>query len=201
STYELHGRPTSMQISPLVAPVRRGECYVRATLMLDGEPVLRLVAGYITDGAALAWPGGQFEGFTDGAGLPRTITGTNPAAGAEVAEAVPTNARWQVKGIKFALVTDATVADRRVDLNYGEVAVGVNEIIVEAVQAASASGVYTFYSLAPRETAFTVGQIESPLPPDLILFQGWSITTYTVNLQAGDNYGAPVLTVEEWIEE
>ena len=36
---------------------------------------------------------------------------------------------------------------------------------------------------------------------EVLLFQGYRIITATVNLQAGDDYYAPVMVFERWIEE
>lgn len=173
--------------------------------MMDGEPVQRLSAGYLTDSRTLNWPPGIFEGFTDGPGLPRTITGTNPAAGAEITEAVPTNARWRVKSILLIFETDGTVATRKVVLKFND---GVNDFVVlgpggDQTQTASISGFrYEWIEGIGLEHAerTNVGSMMG-LPPDLILFQGWSFLTDTINGVAGDDYAAPIFAVEEWIEE
>ena len=200
-TFELHGRPTKLQISPSTAPVRRGECYVRVTLLLDGEPVQRLAAAYLTDSKTLSWPPGQFEAFTEGPGLIRVITGTDPAAGVEVVETVPTNTRWVLRGLRIGLTSDATVINRVVRLQLDDGANVFHQVPDIAVQPAS-SGYAYHYSLG-GESRRGVGDnaILSHLLPQLQLFQGYRFATSTGSLQAGDNYTAPIYEVEEWIEE
>jgi len=170
-------------------------------LMTGTTEVLLLSAQYITDHKVIQWPPGFVESSVEGPGLLRSITGTDPAAGSEITETVPTNARWRLRGIRFELATSADVADRRVLLIIDDGASVFTAIVVEAIQTADLTRAYNFYSIAPRESVFTVGNIESPLPEDLMLLQGWRIRTSTVNLQAADDYGAPQRLVDEWIEK
>ena len=200
-TYEVHGDPISITARPAAVPVRRGECYVRLTLVLDGEPVKRFFSAYLTDGKTLAWPPGVFEGFTEGAGLIRTITGTNPAAGAEVSEAVPTNARWRLIAIKLNFTTDGTVANRYVSLTTDDGAVMPFQIYAQPAHAASVGKTYTFSPAAADRAAALINTINTPIPPELILPQASRIRSLTNSIQAGDDHAAPLLTVEEWIEE
>ena len=200
-TFELHGRPTKLQISPSAAPVRRGECYVRATLLLDGEPVQRLSAGYLTDSKTLSWPPGVFEGFTEGEGIIRYVGGTNPAAGAEVAEVVPTNTRWRLISVFIRLTTDATVANRQAQIVIDDGTDLFYSIVAPIVTASILRNHLFIAGYSPLETAFDGnGHVRLPLP-NLKMFQGYRITTNTINLQAGDDYAAPRMLVEEWIEE
>ena len=201
-TFQLHGEPISLTATHQTAPVRRGECYVRATLMLDGEPVLRLFAAYLTDGKALSWPDGVHEGFTEGPGLIRLVSGTDPAAGAEHAEAVPANTRWKIRDIRIVFVTDATVENRVVRLMIDDGANWMYDILA-INHAASLTRFYLYVpGIGYLETTFdNSGNIRLPLIPDPIMYQGWRIVTATTNLQAGDNYGPPLIYVEEWIEE
>jgi hypothetical protein len=40
-----------------------------------------------------------------------------------------------------------------------------------------------------------------PIPPDIILSDGDRIRTQTTGIVAGDDWGAPQILVEEWIED
>jgi hypothetical protein len=71
-----------------------------------------LAAGYVTDTQRLPWPGSPTRHSSDGPGVLRGITGTDPAAGVEITEVVPTNARWHLLMMRAALLTSATVANR-----------------------------------------------------------------------------------------
>lgn len=200
-TFQLHGAPINISAYPIAVPVRRGECYIRVTLLADGEPVLRLFAAYLTDGKTLTWPPGVHEGFTEGPGLIRSIGGTNPAAGAEISEAVPTNARWLVRGLYGQLIVDATVANRLVTLVLDDGTNVIYKIPDAAAQTASTTWDYYMSLLGESRVGATGASQIALMLPNLFLSGGYRVRTITVNLQAGDDYGAPRLEVEEWIEE
>lgn len=199
--FDISDVPLMLQVSPSTGPVRRGECYVRITLLMAGFPVGRLITAYLTDGKTLTWPPGVHEGFTEGPGYLRALDGTNPAAASEISEAVPTNARWKLKGLRFQLVADANVADRRVFLIIDDGATPALHVFVsQTVQTAGLTRQYYFAPYNYQPTA-QGSEIYVPIVEEIILFQGFRIRTSTTNLQAGDDYAAPTLLVEEWIEE
>ena len=76
------------------------------------QPMATLLQGYITTNARLAWPGSPIMPSTAGAGRLRSITGTDPAAGVEISETVPTGVRWRLLSFAATFVTDGTVANR-----------------------------------------------------------------------------------------
>lgn len=200
NTYNIDNMPKVVQVS-VAAGVRRGECYVRLTLLIDGKEVECLSAGYLTDSKVVVYPPGLFEDFHSGKGYERRVAGTNPAAGDEISEAVPTNAMWILKGVLFTLVTDATVINRRVALQLTDGAQVIMDIMSETVQAASLTRYYRAIRMGYLISA-TGAYIYFSLPVGGIkLRQGWTVGTNTDNLQAGDDFGAPVLVVEELLEE
>lgn len=130
-----------------------------------------------------------------------TYTGSNPAAGAEWSETVPTNKVWRIQAIRAQLVTSADVADRRVGVTLTDVASGnvVWKGYDESVQAAS---VTHNYNIAPQHSQ-AVRDVEhtTPLPAvsgGVFLPAGFVIASSTINLQSADNWAAPVFTVEEF---
>lgn len=199
--FEIHGLPVSLEIKTTTGGVRRGQLFVRASLLLDGEPVQVLCAGYVTSSRYLSYPPSLVEDPLEGPGYVHLVTGTDPAAGAEVDETVPTNVRWRLISLRLTLVTDATVQNRTVHVQFTDGTTNYAYIRGPANQAASETRHYDVYEGAARETAFVGTHIMYPLPERMLLFQGHHIETDTSNLQAGDNWGAPQMLVEEWIEE
>ena len=193
--------PQFLTVYPDTTPVRRGECYVRITLLAAGAPVGVLSAGYLTDSKTITWPPGVFEGFTEGPGYIRLVTGSDPAAGSEVSITVPTNAVWRLRSLRLRLDTDSTVANRRVALVVDDGSTVAFTKLSPAVQAESLTRYYNFnFGLGYEEGDFTADTISIGIN-DLIIPEGWRIRTITANLQAGDDYHAPILVVEEWIRE
>jgi hypothetical protein len=159
-----------------------------------------LTAGYVTDTQRLAWPGTPAARSIDGPGVIRSITGTDPAAGAEISETVPTNARWRLLALRANLTTDATVATRVVSLRLAPAATLTASIQAPNSQAASATYAYN-YALESADRALVVTADIPVRLPQNALPGGSTISTVTAGIVAGDNWGAPGYTVEEWIED
>jgi len=191
-------------VDPEVIACRRGQCYVRAgvahgiTGLSQGTRIL--ISDYVTDTDFIAWPSGVPRSSLEGPGMLRTIAGTNPAAGAEISETVPTNARWRLRAMQFNLTADANVANRRVVIQVDDGSNVLFQVQAQENQVASSTEGYHAAAWGTLVTTFgTIHQVS--LPPDLMLFQGWRILTTTTNLQTGDNFTAPRMLVEEWIED
>jgi hypothetical protein len=71
--------PVTLTARNAAVGVRRGECYVKVSLRVEGVVVALLMAGYVAETNQLAYPNGKIEGSLEGPGLIRSITGTNPA--------------------------------------------------------------------------------------------------------------------------
>jgi len=186
-----------------VGEPRRGQAFIRV-FIAQGDPDLFefsqvLLSGYLTPETALAWPPGVLGYTVEGCGALRSIAGADPAAGVEISETVPTGARWKLWGFTFTLVTDATVANRIVDLVLDD---GANIYYRAQVPTAQVASQTVIYSAAPQGVAQGVTNLRGllPLPIPCLLFQGHRIRTVTQGIVAGDNFGAPRYLVEEWIE-
>ena len=191
-----------MVLAPGLA-YRRGHCWCLATLQRGRGAVGLLehvlIADYVTQTGRLVWPGGQIRSSVEGPGLIRSVAGADPAAGAEVLVTVPTRARWRPHSIRFVLVTDNTAVNREADLVIDDGATTLLIIEPPALQGASATRGYNYGADFPSQVALTQ-EFLIPLPVGLILLAGYRIRTVTTNIQAADNYGAPQVLVEEWIE-
>jgi hypothetical protein len=126
------------------------------------------------------------------------VVGPDPAAGAEVTITVPQTARWRVLGLRFQLVTDATVVNRQVDLVIDDGANVVLRIEPPAVQGAGGTRGYNYGPGLPARTVLTQ-EFLGALPVEAVLEGGWRIRTVTALLQAADNYNGVFLWVEEWL--
>ena len=185
------------------ANCRRGECFVSIGLLrANTSNGLTLARGYISDSDDVAWSCGyaKLESTLDGEGARRSVLGTDPAAGIEISEVVPTNAQWALKTLTFALATDATVANRSPIIVIDD---GTNILWAKRIaNNQTASQTITYYGMVSSLVGevVTLPDISFALPP-IRLSQGFHIRTVTTGLQAGDDYGPPRLYVEEWIED
>lgn len=128
----------------------------------------------------------------------RSITGTDPAANAEITETVPDRRRWRFLSFRASLLTDANVASRRVFLVFND---GSTDLIYFPASANQAASLFLTHNFSP--TTYSPGLVIADYiscAPSLILPAGFVIKTVTANIQAADNWGAPQLLVEEWID-
>lgn len=180
-----------------------GQTFTRLEVIRgEGTPAVSLAVlaqGCCTATQRLAWPGSVQYTPIERPGALRVVVGTDPAVAAEILETVPTGARWRLRAIGATLTTDANAANRFPVLVVDDGA---------TLLAASASG-----SNLTASTAWQVGwsiigangnantpRDSRPLAADLVLRAGHRVGTITANLQAGDDWSAPSLLVEEWLE-
>lgn len=124
------------------------------------------------------------------------VIGADPAAGVEISDAVPAGKQWRLISVLLQLVTNATVANRRPHVIVDDGANVFHRRASNATQAASLTQNYLFAGEGP-EAAVRGTYVADPLPVQEIP-AGARIKTVTENLQAGDNYGAPLYYVEEF---
>jgi hypothetical protein len=184
------------------APIR-GQTFVVLELVqgLTGEVTVTrtLLADYVTATYGPAFPGSPIRSPVEGPGALRSITGTDPAAGAEISETVPTGARWRPLAMQFTLVTGITGTAQEVALVVDDGTAVYARVPVGTTQGASLTRRYAFFHSAPRNTLSQDVTFNAPLP-HVVLPAGHRLRTVTNDLGADDDYGAPQLLVEEWLE-
>ena len=184
----------------------RGQTFVSISLTRDAENSNNrnqlLIQNYLQSGNALGFPGSKIQDSTEGPGVIRVITGTDPAAGAEITEAVPTNARWKLLGIRPRFVTSATAANRFVRIQYQSGTPDLFTTRAHDAQTASLNEFYVFAVNGEFAAAIVTGiPWHNNFLPDIHLPAAADISTTTTGIEVDDNYGAPILIIEEWIEE
>lgn len=126
-------------------------------------------------------------------------TGSDPAAGAEATVTVPAGEFWVVHAILLTLVTSVGVANRRVELQIDNGTTVFFRLAHAADQAASLTWRYQFANHGYRDAAVTgTNNVANLGVPVFTLGPGYRIQTVTANLQAGDDYAAPVLFVADY---
>jgi hypothetical protein len=112
---------------------------------------------------------------------------------------VPTGARWRLVGLLATLVTDATASTRTVSLIIDDGTTALYRAAAQTGQTASLTVVYSFGAGLPSAAA-AGGVSINPLAETLPLAAGYRVRTLTTNLAGGDNWSAPQLLIEEWIQ-
>lgn len=200
STIAIPDIPIALTARASAAGVQRGALYVRVYLRIDADRLQLLFAGYVTDTSAPIYPNGKIESSIEGPGLIRSIAGTNPAAGTEISETVPTGAKWKLLGFIATFTTDATAGNRVTSLAADDGTTIYVRASSQFSHGASAANVYSWAPGITNPAAHNANPIQSPFPVGLQLPAGHRIRTVVNNLQAGDDWGAPQFLVEEWLE-
>lgn len=137
------------------------------------------------------------DGAKDGPGTIQSIAGTDPAAGAEISETVPANTIWLLNSVRFTLVTDANPAARQSHLTLSDGTTTLLNLPTTGTQIESLTRNYNAHELGGLIVP-TGSEIDIGLPSDVILPAGYQLATETTLIEAGDNFGAPQLSVEAW---
>lgn len=181
----------------------RGQCYVRAQVQRStGTPAIKLhnvLGGYLSDDYSPSFPYGKIEGPLEGPGYIRTYVGTNPAAGADVSETVPTGARWRLLSMYVVLVTSADIALRYAYFDFTHLTLLPWSVLSTQVQTAGLTQYYILSRGLDRAFQATVEYESLPLP-EIWLTGGDTIGAFLVGGVAADDWLAPVIAAEEWIE-
>lgn len=156
----------------------------------------------------LTWSGGQVikrHKYGDTAGWVHEVTVTNPSAGADWTYTVPTNSHQKILAVRAILTASATAANRIASVAIDD---GTSNLtIVPVPLAAQTASQTTTYNWAPgigyRTQTPLSGNIQSFLefPANISLTEAGRVRTSTSGIQAGDQWSAIIVTVEEWIEE
>jgi hypothetical protein len=185
--------------------LRRGDVFIQLALepSTSGADVLAkhtiLIQDYLQTGMHLAWPGSGIRSSLEGGFKQTAALGTNPAAGAEISEAVPSANRWNLKAITYTLVTSAAVATRQSHLIIDDGANILLDFPSSTTQTASLTRTYFWapYAYAPGAV---LSNIYNPIPAGLVLPTGWRFRTVTDLIDAADDYSAPRYWIERYIE-
>lgn len=178
-----------------------GVCWLAAALARGNSSTAaafiggQLLQGYVGLSQPLAWPpfapSSQFNRNV----TTRAITGTDPAAGVEISETVPTGAAWELISLFTSLVTSATAANRRPVLRIDDGStVFFRGHQNNTISASTTSELVWFVGGVMLSGAATSG-----LPHNLLLLPGWRVTTLTESFQVDDNYAAPGFVVREFL--
>lgn len=181
---------------------RRGQVYARIQLLRGGDfqgTVAQILSqGYITFYSQLFWPDFESVDSVSGIGNSRSITGTTPAAGAEISETVATGLLWRPQMFGFKFTTSGVAGNRQVAVSIDD-GVNIFGYIISNVNCGPGAAFFFLMGSGFPVGVLYANTINLPLPADLRLQSGCRIRTSTGSLNAGDQYSNVQYLVEEWI--
>jgi hypothetical protein len=159
-----------------------------------------LLGGPVTASQPLGFPGSPILPSTSVEPYLRAVTGTAPAAGTEITETVPTNARWELLSAWLNLQTSAGAGARDVAFVVTINGPRVLQVPTGIAHAPSERRFYTFANVGAALSDATNFIHSIPIGTPLELPAGSSFATLTTNLQAGDAWDTPRYLVRERLE-
>jgi hypothetical protein len=143
--------------------------------------------------------GSPIEPFGQGRGFVDRDSPANPAAGAGLVYRLNSNWLFRPLSVRFAVTTDANVANRFVTLDYcdSEGNVYVRNAAGLVLTASTTAQVFDFNAQRTVAEWATNTDILAPLA-DMFLPGGWQIQVNLSNIQAGDQIASARLYFERW---
>lgn len=157
------------------------------------------ISDYITNSYSTAWPSGTQRSPQEGPGFIHSVQVGNPAAGADWIFTAPATSRMRIASFNAVFTASAAVANRTVSIVIDD---GVNTVWTDDLSAAITASQVINMSLTtlPVLTGSIVTTLHATLPPGLIMPGSFRMRTVTNSIQAGDQWSAIWLNVEEWLD-
>jgi hypothetical protein len=183
--------------------VQRGQCFVKIDLVRGLSGALTtlgtLIQGYVASFVGRAYPGSLLEQPSDGNGHIRAVSGPAPAPGHDISFVPPIVGQFRLLSFRAFFQASAVAATRAVYL-YLQDQGGTTWFTAPAAntQSASQGFGYNFTIGVTDLNTLAIGEVGVPIP-SYRLVNGGTFNTLTGGLQAGDQWGAPTVIIEEWI--
>jgi len=195
----------SLAASGSTAP-QRGDMFARAVLIRGGgtfgNSAQLLFADYVTAFQAAGWPGGRALNSAEGPGALRALLVGNPAAGVDWSMIVPSATRRKVYSFSATFTASAAAATRNINLivddGAGAHIMWQDDVLVgvTATQVVTVNGTQTNVP-----TGIIATELFVVIPPGLTMAQAWRLRMSTANIQAGDQWSAIALLVEDLVDQ
>lgn len=181
----------------------RGQTFVRISVtnpvLGSGQSSYVLLADYVTNQAAPAFPHGRVLSPTEGPGYVYSISAGMIPSGIDFDFQIPANARWAPISWTGLLSTSAAASNRGVSMMCVSGGLQVFRSAATGVQVASTQQEYDAARLAPY-TPYSGAPMLMAIPPGLVLSPLGTVGSDTVGLLIGDNWSSVHLQVEEWLD-
>ena len=192
-----------LSVFPVTGTPRRGQTYVVVCLADRLQPVPQrptvIAKGYLTTGAGLIWPHGDYCDSVEGPGWMHAAPQNNPGAATDFTIYMTTGAKWALRAVMATLTTDATAQTRVATLIIDDGSYTLFQMPYATGQTATLAYKYFWENLA-----YAVGLVGTnvyvPMPLPFPLLAGWRVKSSTTLLGAADQWSAIQYDVEEWIE-
>lgn len=190
-------------VGPPAVQNSRGQTYVQLFIIRGAVAGTlfseMLCEDYLTSGLQPSWPGSRFSAATEGAGFITTYRSAVPVAGQDPTMTQPAFTRWRLLSVWGHLTTSAVVGNRAPTLIISAGGVTLLSLPAVAVIPANTGNDFSWAAGLPLMPAL-FNQQATALPTDFQVSENGTIATTTNGVQAGDQWTALAVQVEEWID-
>jgi len=176
----------------------QSSCWASVELRVSKTETLHLCSGTVYQQKGITYPATSIQDIVPGRGFIAEVSSANPAAGAEALITAPAGELWHVLYGTVTLVTDATSTNRRVHLKLNDNQTTRIDVFTNQDQTASLTRRYSFSQLGVIQDPVDGDDIPIAIPNEIWIEPEGQIETDTVNLQAGDDFGAMSFLVEKF---
>jgi len=173
-----------------------GLSFVSVSLTVNGNVIHNLMSGYVYQDHALTWPATATEHSQHNRGLISSADSADPAVGVELSITVPTRQSWRIVSARFVFVTSAAVTNRNPHIVIQQAGSKAIEAFSDKPQTAGQTIQYTVESPGYGANLQEGNDIIIPIPKDIVIIAGDTVTTETTNIQGNDNFGVMTLFFE-----
>lgn len=202
-----YGYLVGATVQAAVGSPTRGQCLASIYLARaqgGGNVIYRQLAqDYVTAMQGPSWPDGRIVSGLEGPGLLRNIVISNPPAGQDPSQAVPTGARWRVRGMQGRFHS-TSAPNPTEDPRFQVVDTGPNVVTLAGGGYGIVATQFSFMVWFPGATLLqniaSQQEYTTPLPIDCVVLGGWTVRIQTASIQAADTWDSVTLFVEELLE-
>jgi len=174
--------------------------WVSISLLMGEVRVAELCSGFVTREKGVSWPPTNNKDPIPNRGSFVTKTSANPAVNTEISLSVPQGEIWHVLYGSATLVADSTAASRRVHFIFAPSDGASVDLWGTSIQTLSQTRKYNLSQLPGKIDGADNDDLAIPIPIEMWLDGGSTITTETQNIQAGDDWSALQLVVERFFD-
>ncbi len=173
------------------------QCYLQNGVFDSNNPrQLTLIEGYVASAHSLCWPPPQNGLLGLDPWVPKIITISNPAAGADFSYTIPDYTQLELLYVSYLLTADATVTNRRPGILFSDGTTSLKPYYSTTQITANQARTLSFFLFGHTNTSSFSNNIYTSLPYTLLL-SGWTIESTTNTIQAGDQISAIQLYVRQ----
>lgn len=199
-TFRTSDIPLGVSVHTTSATVERGEYWVALYLRVNRERIMKLCSGYVSRQSSIAWPQVQSENELGKRGNFKIVSVSNPAAGADFSEAVPTGEHWIIQFVTLTFATSAVGGARNVHMTFAPNATATPlDHFADTTQTQNLTRQLNFHTAGFTSDRLDADQVLVNISPKIHLLAGGLVASAILNIQVADQLSDIEIYVEQFM--